>query len=439
MPSRKRTQYDVRDDDKEPGRQPCRRFTATQLDRKRQLDREAQRSSRAKTKSHIAHLEGLVRVLKGDHDERAERLIAQIDKQREEIRHLRTLLKGVAKLVKGFGDDEAVAQCHSGLDDAPARGKEDFPGPPPSKPTVALTFEVQQESETTGSMQHVESSPFSHQNLELGSDSPTITAANESSSLTTRPQHQSIAQLASSIVSKTALDGRLWYLAGGLLNFILKTHDPQANPIDATFDEDIAIRAIFEGWSSVMERYPLDRGWQWLKELDEAIYFNTPSAARLMHLRNTRLVFLRQIQHNRSSETSIPSFFAPSPSQINTLHDPLIEHFPWPGLREQMIQHPLRFATNKFMDAIREHGHFNWNMASEKMYFRDIGTGLYRYSDAIRERFTDLSSYSVEADFFLKFPELKQVLPCFTSSPTSLISRMTAIPRNQLEGEGDNT
>lgn len=51
-------------------------------------------------------------------------------------------------------------------------------------------------------------------------------------------------------------------------------------------DEDIAIRAVFRGWSSVAEKHPLDLGRQWLKEIDERIYFHRWAPFQLVHSRN---------------------------------------------------------------------------------------------------------------------------------------------------------
>src|ERR1700761_688324 len=105
-----------------PPKRPKRtlKLTASQRERKRAIDREAQRSIRLKTKNYIAHLENLVRIMENggsatsnadgaqqpsgqpkdeQENERARALLAQLRQSEEEIRTLKEMLSGVQKLV----------------------------------------------------------------------------------------------------------------------------------------------------------------------------------------------------------------------------------------------------------------------------------------------------------------------------------------------------
>ena len=77
------------------------------LARKRALDREAQRSSRCKTKNHIALLESRIEALTRVRDDgNTKELIDQIEQQRIENEVLWAKLKSIAKLVAGQGGEE---------------------------------------------------------------------------------------------------------------------------------------------------------------------------------------------------------------------------------------------------------------------------------------------------------------------------------------------
>lgn len=71
------------------------------------MDREAQRSSRCKTKNHIALLEARIEALtRVQTDGNTKELVDTIEAQRKENEALRATLKTVAKLVNSGGDED---------------------------------------------------------------------------------------------------------------------------------------------------------------------------------------------------------------------------------------------------------------------------------------------------------------------------------------------
>ncbi|KPI36757.1 uncharacterized protein AB675_11814 [Cyphellophora attinorum] len=383
-----------------------RRLTAEQLAHKRELDRRAQRNNREKTRSRIAHLESIVEALQDrDHD----KLVVQIDDQKTEIERLKGLLSGVANIVKGIdsaassqnGKSEYVEHVNGDNEDAPKCTKRLCKSPVKVEDDDTSMVETPQQSQQDDSNNGAEVAAAAKSPV----DTTTMQLVNQS-----QIQHESITQMATSIFGNTDLDGRMWYVCGVILRYILATTTPAQ--IDYAHDEDIAIRAVFEGWSSVVEKYPLDRGWQWLKEVDERIYFHRWAPFRLMHLRNCRLIFLRQMMlgHTKGAK-GLPNFFAPRPAEENIEHDPLVEYFPWPGLRERMLFRPTMFATNKFMDNLRCEIDFSWGSDPHQLYTLDPTTKTYTYSDWFHSRIIDLRCYPGTVDFFESFPELKADIP----------------------------
>ncbi|KAF1813391.1 hypothetical protein P152DRAFT_481484 [Eremomyces bilateralis CBS 781.70] len=106
--------------------------TAQRRERKRKLDREAQRAVREKTKNHIAYLEGLVKALQNPegNDGRMQELVAQIENGHEEAKVLKEALGSIGKIVNGIaknGNDEDHMSIVKSEDRGPP-GSGDMPG-----------------------------------------------------------------------------------------------------------------------------------------------------------------------------------------------------------------------------------------------------------------------------------------------------------------------
>lgn len=397
-----------------------RSWSASQLHRKRQLDRESQRLARAKTRGRIEHLEALVRTLQENDDDRIKKLLSKIDEQQSEIQRLRDVVRGIDRLIdtsKVLATTSADVGTNDGIyikdqyQLSPSSMSDDSTkdiAPDATSQVLDIVTSTHPLSAKASLDLHRPLSPACSTPLDNVSDSvPTVS------------------QLAASIADDYQLDGRLWYLAGGVLSHILKFR-LQNRSVATTNDEDIAIRAVTEGWPAVLTRHSLDYGWQWLKELDERIYSHLPAHVRLMHMRNTRLVFVHQMDPSSGAKQCLPSFFHPRPSQAFINHDPLVEHFPWPAFRERLLFSPLRFATNKFMDTLRMNVEFTWNLDESELYVRDCATGLYSYSAEVTNRMMDIRCYAAKRDFFEIFPELRADIPCCAATLNDLFPKVVS-------------
>jgi hypothetical protein len=399
------------DDRSTPSTGRKRRMTAAQLAHKRELDRKAQRINREKTKNRISHLEALVEALQGGDDvDRTKALVSQIDQQKLEIHRLQSIVNSVATLVSVPDRSRQPAPQPAGaLRDR--RSSTDT-----GSDAVDEPFTVKQEGSSPEAMS-IASSPEEPPHSPVCNTSRPLShpkAPSLDQQLSRSRTKESITQMASDIYNNTSLEGRMWFICGSILRYILANIPP--SQINYEHDDDIAIRAVFEGWSAVMEKHPLDKGWQWLKEVDERIYFHRCEPFRLMHLRNCRLIFLRQMFRNHEFHSKLPPFMAATPLENTLEHDPLVEYFPWPGLRNRMLYSPTMFATNKFMDNLRCRIEFVWNESPHTMYAWSPGHDRYIYSDRFHTRIQDLRFYPGTVDFFESFPELKSVIPLADAS-----------------------
>ncbi|KPI35742.1 uncharacterized protein AB675_1292 [Cyphellophora attinorum] len=396
MVNKRATDPERADDGLRPRRK--QKLSDDQLRRKRASDREAQRVSREKTRCHVAHLESIIEALQAGQDDRVHLLIEQVSQQKTELSRLKNALNSIFKIA------EVSRQTTDSL---------------PVHRSRSNSTQEHNAGDLLDSRAEKVAAPLASQfrsNLESGQQAqpPVLTAG--VTELTARAPTDteleypiSIAQLASSIIKRKDLDGRYWFLAGTLLSHLRKTRGEY--PLSTASDEDIVIRAIFEGWSAVIERYPLDRGFQWLKELDENIYFSGTAEGRLVHLRNSRLQFLHQMQPDAGWNHALPEFFAPGPLQQNMEHDPLIEYFPWPGFRERVLFSPRRYATDQFMGALAQNARFEWPYDPHDVFIKDPVSGLYSYSATFQQKVMDFSCYTVKESFFDCFPELRQDIP----------------------------
>jgi len=414
------------------------------LERKRELDRQAQRNIREKTRNHIAQLEALVQALQTDNDSDGKigKLITQLKEKTTEINRLRNALDSITKITNAASSSpvntdggsracteqsEPGQEPSTGLADGRKCSTDVDQQAPGIFASSKVNFGTEYDSETSSTC-CLNEAQLDTATQSLAAPflipppsqpiSESVNGANLTSSLMTLDTSLnalSLSQIASAIIGNTKLEGRFWYLAGTLLNHILKC--PQKPLCSTAFDEDIAIRAVVEGWSAVMERYPLDRGWQWLKELDETIYFNAGVPVRLMHLRNCRLQFLHQMFPDADWNEKLPMFFQARPAQRYLYHDPLIEHFPWPSFRERLLFYPRRYATNIFMETLQQTVQFVWGYNSRELYEREPCSGLYSYSEAFLRQIKDIRCYSMKPAFFDRFPELREDIPVNDPSP----------------------
>lgn len=306
------------------------RLTASQLERKRELDRDAQRSIRAKTKSRIAHLENLVSILQAPEatNSKTSELIAQVSSQKQEIDKLHSALSGISRIVSSVGNCTTIPQIPSTLEsivssDLLEQSRQEqplfaadelsggLPGPPPSEipdcgndiqaylrdetsnlrpPYGRLISETTSLGTDNGSSSSPEDVHFEGSKQLIDGESRRTVQVFSRGNQQKNGSRNRVSQIAREILQNSSLDGRLWYLAGSILASILDTPDKQLTP--SKYGEDIAVRAVLHGWSITATRYDLDAGWQWLRHLDEALYSSLGIPERLAILRIMRLQYL---------------------------------------------------------------------------------------------------------------------------------------------------
>lgn len=411
------------------------RLPCDQLERKREYDRVAQRAAREKNRNYISYLENLVQSLQKDGEPGDARvdLARKLKESQNEVLKLKKALGSISRIVKAAdGDGDGIEREDTGSIDVPSNGMsvltendmksgdECLNGHPPAMDETipsgtCLLFDDTQSLNTP--------SLFHEDQTLIKTDLPLPTGNMNTIST------ESITRMASSITRNTDTEGRFWLLAGIILRHVLGSSSQWT--LSYLADDDIAIRAVIEGWPSVIEHYPLDRGWQWLKELDERVYFHMDPVGRIVHLRNCRFQFLHQLYPTAGWDRSLPDFFAARPSQLHVKHDPVIDYFPWPSFRERLLFSTSRYATNRFMEALRQNVKFLTSRPPDDVYEKNAVTGLYTYSVRFLREIMDIRCYVAAPAFFQVFPELSQDIPVDTSYSIRVLDTQLLLPSTE--------
>ncbi|KAL3481370.1 hypothetical protein BJX99DRAFT_164258 [Aspergillus californicus] len=433
--------------------QKTTKLTGDRAARKREQDRQAQRSAREKTKKLIAHLESRIETLTRFHDSgNVQELIDELDKQRRANEALRTTLRSIEKAISsGLSEASTVLQDYNakkGLDDdSTSSGSQNGKQPGSNGglkdiPHSSLT--------ATGHQCHISqqstSPPFDGPNM-IDKFSPDGTFVHLQDGLFAGKTPGDIHMPFNSALHTFPLDMPM------PIDSILQTPEPPCNcckqihymndmlgrytlPCTRTMadqgirDSDIAIRAILHGWDAVSHLYPLDPVWSMLRTSDEAVWRNCGALERLSTLRVVSLMLRYLSDPSQPNLSQLPRFMRQRPSQHRILHKPLIDFVVWPGLRERLIMFPHQHCSEKFWSMFWTCFRFTWPYRLQDAFLQQGQTGLYRFSDVFNKSFYDLQYWCMTPEFFHEFPDLEadvNMVPPAQQTPNAVDSEALAM------------
>ncbi|KAG9245752.1 hypothetical protein BJ878DRAFT_500101 [Calycina marina] len=401
------------------------------LARKRALDREAQRTSRCRTKNHIALLESRIEALTRVQDNgNTKELIDQIEQQRLENEALRGRLKSIAKLVIGEELDgtskksafAALKSQTAETDLMPLNCDGDLQFANLKGATGVFSDSIESSSPEYSieqQFQFIERSDQAPDTMN-GSDidvmcnmPPTAATLEVYNVPNTTPDHP-----------LAVLDRPLWvprYLCAPatqckcskIKNFTSQLLDQCCNlQIQTTANQsfrnaDIPIRAVLHGWQAVTRKYLLDPMWSMLRHADEIIFSKCGATERLVVLRNLSLQLRYKVNSTQQNLEAIPSYLHERPSQRHIPHDSLVDFIVWPGLRERFVFTPHLYCNEKFTALFWKCFRFTWDYELCDVYVRDAETGNYMFSKSFNECSWDIGNFCMTNEFLEEFPELR--------------------------------
>jgi TolA-binding protein len=219
-------------------------LSGDKLERRRKIERDAQRAARARTKSRIDELENKIEsLLSGQDNDRLSTLMQQLDEKQAENRKLRAGLASIQKILNTTAESDPIGSANK---------------------------EEEQSTE-----QPVVSVPVRSRPVTL---------------LSAADNHR--IQLGEALSRKHGEDLK-WKIVNEALEAAIESMTQTTAPLHAAqLDVDVSIRAIMEGWADVEGIHNLDPGWKLLQQVDQHLFFPCGPVTRLAILRSMRLRLL---------------------------------------------------------------------------------------------------------------------------------------------------
>ncbi|KAL4804140.1 hypothetical protein BDV18DRAFT_35846 [Aspergillus unguis] len=393
--------------------------------RKREQDRQAQRSAREKTRKKIEYLESRIETLTRFHQNGdVNELLEELEVQRKANEALRTTLRSIEKAINGgLAEANVALQTYndgkSALDVGSSSPNSDHDKNiatnggaglaqqtgliPPSHHLPQSTSPYE---DPTAMDKMPSNGPFVNlqDGLTLTGKGPDVHAFN--STLHTFPVDiQMPVHALHTTEPPCACCKQLLYMNDMLGRFALTCSRGMAD--QRIRDSDIAIRAVVHGWDVVSHLYALDPAWAMLRTADETVWRTCGTIERLSILRVVSLTLRYLADPSESNVAHLPRFMRQRPSQNRIIHKPLIDFIVWPSLRERLILFPHQHCSEKFWSMFWSCFRFTWPYHLQDTFVHPGQAGLYRFSDAFNKSFYDLQNWCMTPDFFREFPDLE--------------------------------
>lgn len=386
------------------------KLTPSQRERKRAIDREAQRSIRIKTKNYIAHLENLVKVMEQSdtigadgENSRTRELMNQLKQSQDEVRSLREAMLSVQRTLSTvLGDSSALSidtARHSSHSASP-------PSVVEAQSSTSYSAPLQFPQQTATAPIAAPQPPLQRQ--PSAASIPTTSAPTEQLSSV---QNQTLPERPNLNPTRPRMEGELFYYAESHLNRVYAA-GPAAFG-NSALDEDIPVRAVIEGWASVEEHHELDLAWEVIREIDQTIWFDCGIVERMAIIRFMRTKLIYQVNARSAAPLPIMPAFMTQEVVKHARHADIIDHFIWPGFRHVLVEQPQKYISNYFSDKFRYNLKFLWPYGISNAYTKDPVTQTYSSTAEFMSRQWDIRCWTMRRRFFAGSEELISSIPTF--------------------------
>ncbi|KAH7067985.1 hypothetical protein BKA63DRAFT_103567 [Paraphoma chrysanthemicola] len=405
----------------------------TSRDRKRELDRKAQRSSRERTKRRIAQLEATVAHLQQtDGDGRAVSLTDHLSQVMRERDTLLDCLESLGATIRGHLERKAAtidrspyttstgnspkpphiaqesdvlqnlqARRHK-LEKFPSKTNDDvFPGIFDTYPWPVLSLDscgqTGMHTDSNDSIDTADQTLFTSTSSTLFED---FSHTNIADALQPIPSEYGLTLPPS--ISDTSMSS-IWHMMEAVFEETRTVY--QANDVsDVAACEDYLIRAVMNGWPSMQDSAPMPVACNTLRIIDDICVKNCNPIDRLAIL-SLFCIMVVNMQHSER-RSHLPRWLQPRPCQ--SLPHPInIDYVFWPGVREQMVFSQHKYATNEFSMSAFSHTRISWPYEFRDAYVCNSTTTKFQLSPHFRQAIQDLNSWDVTYEFFERYPELR--------------------------------
>ncbi|KAM0241367.1 hypothetical protein ACHAP5_007641 [Fusarium lateritium] len=443
--------------------------------KKRELDRKAQRLARERTKSRIAQLESMVDNLRqNDSNSHIATLMDQLGQVTKERDNLLQVLDSLGSTIRRHIGDSTTNEPASDASESSVHISQGPTHPPMGERIVPITTRAL--SETSCStllelpMDPPPPNPFAYDSWTYSTStdqySTTLAYDNtmppppEASYIPIQPllpeMTPNTPEEVDVIFPKSPIpchcsdpascastyhrgNPNIWRAVNEILQKPTRLSEEEL-AIEVYDGEDIAVKAIVEGWDSVESAGRMTPTWRKLRSVDELCFSRCADTERLAAMRMCHTLLTYHGDPTLARRDTVPRWFWNRPSQALP-HSYGIDFFVWPGLRERLIFSQHHYCTNTFWDLLQSNLKVLWQDGFQDTFYHNTHTGKYQISPVFEQRIRDINSWTMSTDFFARFPELNQDIPAYMGIPPSVeeMQSTAVIPTIRRRPNEDDT
>ncbi|KAH8706046.1 hypothetical protein BGW36DRAFT_457370 [Talaromyces proteolyticus] len=402
--------------------------------KKRETDRQSQRTVRERTKTYISYLEKLVTALgQSKENGQFETLIQQLQKEREEKERLKDTMTSIGKLVRGveISDCPKSEDAESTSSSLAVSATTDFKLYDEMYRVVASSRGSDTVLYGTSSMGELPIQLQVHQQSP-GPLPSSLSLSSQLSPILNSGLGQTMPSLTMSVAPTISLPDELFTndndnmsIFSVVDNAINMVQELGASVISTNMlqDADIAIRAVLYGWVETEGWYTLDIGWQLLRQFDKCLFSTAGSVERLAILKLLRLKLRDNVGLGGESSHSLPPFMARRSPRSLSRQQTLVDYFAWPKFREFLVLKGGTYMTRENVEKFAASLQFYWPFDLQDVCLRNRHTCLYSFSGAFNERFQDIRWWTLTPEYFEQKRFLIGQMPVFEPSVERLFDK----------------
>ncbi|KAF5022189.1 hypothetical protein F66182_5776 [Fusarium sp. NRRL 66182] len=425
--------------------------------KKRELDRKAQRLARERTKSRIAQLESMVDNLRqNDSNAQIATLMDQLAKVTKERDDLIQVLDSLGSTIRRHLGNSTTSKASSDVkSDTSPHALPTGPLHPPLGERVVPVTTQRAASETSNSTipelpmdpPVTDSFAYDSWNYAVSNEAypTTILPPQENAFVPFQgllpdipnsapqevdvivPQPPNLCHCTNPTSCASDLHGakpNIWRAVNEVLQKPTKLSAEEL-AVEEYTSEDVAVRAILEGWDSVERAGKMTPTWRKLRQADELCFTFSSETERLAVMRIMHLLITYHGDPTVARRAMLPRWYWNRPSQ-DLPHTYGIDFFVWPGLRERLVFSQHQYCTNAFWEHLSSNLRILWPQGFQQAFYHDAHTGKYQLTPMFDQRIRNINAWTMSPDFFSHFPELSQDIPAFMDVPSSVGGTSTA-------------
>ncbi|KAH7381579.1 hypothetical protein BKA66DRAFT_119699 [Pyrenochaeta sp. MPI-SDFR-AT-0127] len=436
-------------------------------ERKRAIDREAQRSLREKTKTHIAELERTIQILRDqDRNGATASLLSEIDVLRTENERLRDVIDSVksvvggdlltrnaapATSVNGGGSGASPAATSVGQQSPKARTvsfANDSKNSLPTPTDMPSSFDFRERNSVS-----IRPLDLDGMNIMTDLDDPAVPDSNIGMSLDLEPVAESpeeaekadeelpwgnepataswapmmaeifgpnwrvpspvVLHIGNPDTPTPSTVCPIWKKSNDIFGKVFSYRSPTGNTGSLALlrsenaEAGLLYLGIKEGWSSLSNEWKQSPALTILKQVDELLFSRLSKTERLAVAYKSLKLLKYYLNATKDELDKVPEWLRPNLSQSSTKHPVAIDFFAWPTLRDRLVQnHSAIFRNGDLSRAYSQFVRFDWPFAFEDTFFYDNVTGSHYPSPLFERYHQDLKYWTVDLQFYEVFPEM---------------------------------